>query len=260
MAGLREVLLRSLPFFLLKNFPSERTRTDAQMSYNVSMNKLEISADDSRAVLYLSASERAPLVVITDDENRAGMLPEAVALYTKAPFNLLVMCSAVWEQDLTPWECPAPSRSIPACGNGADKYLELITQRIVPEVLKSTAISPERFCIAGYSLAGLFALYALYKTPLFDSAASISGSLWYPHFKEYIKSHTPLRAPHKLYLSVGDAEDKTKNAYLSKVLVNTQEIYGHYQRLGYDVSFELNPGNHFQKALERTARGIASLL
>lgn len=34
--------------------------------------------------------------------------------------------------------------------------------------------------IAGYSLAGLFALYALYKTDVFTRVASMSGSLWFP--------------------------------------------------------------------------------
>ena len=34
--------------------------------------------------------------------------------------------------------------------------------------------------IAGYSLAGLFALYALYKTDAFTRVASMSGSLWFP--------------------------------------------------------------------------------
>ena len=39
--------------------------------------------------------------------------------------------------------------------------------------------------IAGDSMAGLFAVYALYRTQVFSRVASASGSLWYPGLLEY---------------------------------------------------------------------------
>ena len=43
--------------------------------------------------------------------------------------------------------------------------------------------------LAGYSLAGLFALYALYQTDVFARAASMSGSFWFEGIMEYVCSH-----------------------------------------------------------------------
>ena len=45
--------------------------------------------------------------------------------------------------------------------------------------------------IAGYSLAGLFALWAAWNSGYFRRVASVSGSLWYPGFTDYIRNNEP---------------------------------------------------------------------
>lgn len=107
--------------------------------------------------------------------------------------------------------------------------------------------------IAGYSLAGLFALYAMYRCDCFARVASMSGSLWFPRFREYVLRYAMVRKPEKLYISLGDAEAKTKHAVLKTVQENTEAILQHYQELGVDVRWELNPGNHFRDAAMRSA-------
>ena len=114
--------------------------------------------------------------------------------------------------------------------------------------------------IAGYSLAGLFALYAAYRCAAFDRIASISGSLWFPDFMEYALSHEMPKRPEKLYLSLGDREACTKNSLLKTVQTNTETLAGHYRDLGCAVTWELNPGNHFRDAALRSAKGIRSIL
>ena len=78
--------------------------------------------------------------------------------------------------------------------------------------------------IAGYSLAGLFALYAMYRCDCFARVASMSGSLWFPKFREYVLRHELMRQPEMLYMSLGDAEAKTKHAVLKTVQENTEAI------------------------------------
>lgn len=95
--------------------------------------------------------------------------------------------------------------------------------------------------IAGYSLAGLFALYAMYRCDCFARVASMSGSLWFPKFREYVLRHEPIRKPEKLYMSLGDAEAKTKHAVLKTVQENTEAILQHYQELGVDVRCGAEP-------------------
>ena len=120
--------------------------------------------------------------------------------------------------------------------------------------------TPSYISIAGYSLAGLFALYALYQTDVFERAASMSGSLWFPDFKEYVFSHEMKRKPDKLYLSLGDKEAKTRNRYLKAVQENTENIAAHFREEEIDVTLEMNPGNHFKDAALRSAKGILAII
>ena len=114
--------------------------------------------------------------------------------------------------------------------------------------------------IAGYSLAGLFALYSICQTDRFSRVASMSGSLWFPGIKEYVASHEPKQQPDCIYFSLGDRESRTRNPMLKTVGQNTEEIQGGYQARGIDTVFQLNSGNHYDHAAERTAAGICWLL
>ena len=43
------------------------------------------------------------------------------------------------------------------------------------------------YYIGGYSLAGLFSLWAAYQTDVFSGFAAASPSVWFPGFIEYMK-------------------------------------------------------------------------
>ena len=60
-------------------------------------------------------------------------------------------------------------------------------------------------------------MYALCNTDAFSRAASVSGSLWFPGFKEYVLSHPPIHRPDCVYFSLGDRESKTRNPVLQTV-------------------------------------------
>ena len=88
----------------------------------------------------------------------------------------------------------------------------------------------------------------------------MSGSLWFPDFKEYVFDHEPVRKPDHLYLSLGDKEAKTRNKFLCTVQENTEAIAQHMTDCGIHTTFVLNPGNHYLHALERSAAGLQWLL
>ena len=111
--------------------------------------------------------------------------------------------------------------------------------------------------IAGYSLAGLFAVYALYRTDVFSGAVSASGSLWFPGFLDYVTSHAMPRTPGRVYLSLGDREKNTKSPVMCRVEENTAALHERFCAEGIACIFELNPGNHFQNVEQRIAKGIA---
>ena len=210
--------------------------------------------------LYHSKESGSPLIILNNygDDGRSVM--EAAEKLEKKDFSLLCVGGLDWDHDMAPWYCPPISPGVAPCTGGADEYLKLILDEILPECLKRVNGTPSRISIAGYSLAGLFALYALYHTDVFGSAASISGSLWFPDFREYVLSHEMKRKPEKIYLSLGDKESKTGNRYLKTVQDNTESIAAHFREAGIDVAFEMNPGNHFMDAAERSAKGILAIV
>lgn len=165
-----------------------------------------------------------------------------------------------WNHDIAPWDSPPTFKNADPCTGGADNYLRLLTEEIIPAAEKELGSVPRWRGIAGYSLAGLFALYAIYQTDLFSRVGSMSGSLWFPGMKEYIFSHEPKRWPDRMYFSLGDKESKTKNPILHTVRENTKEICPYYLRRGIGTVFQLTPGNHFVQSVERTAAGIAWII
>ena len=68
------------------------------------------------------------------------------------------------------------------------------------------------------------------------------------------------KKPEKIYISLGNKESKTRNVYLKKVQENTEKIVDYYKSEGYDVTFEMNQGNHFKDAALRSAKGILAII
>ena len=75
-----------------------------------------------------------------------------------------------------------------------------------------------------------------------------------------IKEETPYK---ELTLYPAQGEDRPLivfNTVLKTVQENTEAILQHYQELGVDVRWELNPGNHFRDGAMRSAKGTKAIL
>ena len=215
---------------------------------------------DKEVTLYRTVEADRPLLVYNNFSDDGRRIAEELEKIFEGRFNFLNIGNLNWHDDMSPWECPALYKGEPAFGGGADKYLDILLSEIIPEALKITEGEPERLIISGYSLAGLFALYAVTRSDIFDRVSSISGSLWFPGIRDYLSDNPPGRIPDRIYLSLGDKEARTKNPMLRQVQDNTEYLAGHYKNLGIDVTYELNPGNHFNEAGARTVKGLAAVV
>lgn len=202
----------------------------------------------------------SPVIYLNTYSDERQKIYEAVQATGCPPFTLVTVSNLAWNHDMAPWDSPAAFKKGEPFIGGADNYLQLLVEEIIPRAEKELAEPPAWRGIAGYSLAGLFALYAIYQTDVFSRVGCISGSLWFPGFKEYVLSHEPKRWPDCIYFSLGDKESKTRNPVLKIVQENTEEIQTFYQNKGIDTVFQLNPGNHFVQGIERTIAGIQWLL
>ena len=173
------------------------------------------------------------------------------------PFALAAFEVTDWNRDLSPWAAPPVFGKVPF-GGGAEETLRLLTDRLLPELRSRLALGEDtKLCIGGYSLAGLFALWAATRTDLFSGVAAASPSVWFPGWIEYVKTH-PIRAG-KVYLSLGDREERAKTPLMAAVGDCIREQYA-LLRADHTVTLEWNPGNHFVDSDLRCAKGIAWVL
>ena len=212
---------------------------------------------DKEVLIYPASVPNAPLVILNAYEGEG----EAVHTELQKPKIPDLSFAAVkipeWNTDMSPWAIPSVYKNDEPFTGGADAYLEKLTNEIIPAVIDNIGSKPEYIALAGYSLAGLFAVYAMYHTTMFSRIASASGSLWYPRFVDYAKSNKLANMPDKLYLSLGDKEAKTRNRIVATVENNTRELHDYYSSLGINTVFEMNEGNHFKDAALRIAKAIA---
>ena len=106
--------------------------------------------------------------------------------------------------------------------------------------------------------------WQVYPAP--SRVASVSGSLWYPGFTDYIRNNAPKSGCgeksglEKAYFSLGDRESRTRHPLMSRVDACTVEVVERFKSYGIETAFEWNPGNHFDHPELRMARALAWLL
>lgn len=222
--------------------------------------KISFEAGGKSLTLYKAEHSGAPLIVYNNFDDDGSGVVSAMQKIGSPDCNLLSVGGLNWDHDMTPWYCPPLTKGDTPCTGGADDYLKVLLDEILPEALARIDGEPEFFGLSGYSLAGLFAIYAMYNTDRFSRICSMSGSLWFPDFREYATSHPLVRKPDRLYLSLGDRESRTRVKLLKPVQENTEFLADFYREQGIETEFELNPGNHFQEPELRSAKGIAAIL
>lgn len=162
-----------------------------------------------------------------------------------------------WSQDLSPWPAPAAFGN-EDFGDGAARTLLFLQDSILAHMSEDPAMAFKRIYIGGYSLSGLFALWAGYQTDRFDGIAAASPSIWFPDFLEYMKKHR--MCAEAVYLSLGDREEKTKNPVMAQVGNAIRDAETILIKEGRACILEWNKGNHFKQPDLRTAKAFAWLM
>lgn len=195
-----------------------------------------------------------------DDHDRDLMEQESAAL--RALDGGTDWCIAAlpvedWFRDLTPWEAP-PVFGRQAFGDGAARTLAALTDTVIPAIDASSPAAERQYLLGGYSLAGLFSLWAAYQTDRFAGVAAVSPSVWYPGWIAYAGEHG-IRTP-RVYLSLGDREEKARNPVMAAVGDAVRAQHRLLTEAGIRCRLDWNPGNHFVESDRRVARGFAWLL
>ena len=154
-----------------------------------------------------------------------------------------------WNKELSPWKAPAVFGN-EDFGDGASDTLM--------EIVKYCNDIDKTYYIGGYSLAGLFSLWSVYKTDIFSGACCASPSMWFPGFDNFMRSNKILCD--RIYLSLGDKEEKTRNPVMATVGDKIRDAHTLLKDQKINCTLEWNQGNHFKEPDMRTAKGFAWIL
>ena len=218
-----------------------------------------IQIGNSLCHIYGEANAEYLLLQMTDEHELQSMNSEVAVITQGAPRFLFAAIPVTnWNDELSSWEAPAVWGKQGFGGNAADT-LRFLMEQVIP-TLKQKLNLPEdiKIILGGYSLAGLFALWASTQTSLFCGIAAASPSVWFPGWVDFEQQH-PIQARH-VYLSLGDKEEHTRNPVMAAVGDNIRALHSRLTERGADCTLEWNSGGHFKDADLRTARAFRWVL
>ena len=206
--------------------------------------------------IYGTAGAEYLLLQMANEHDLAGMQWEADAIrrQTAQPFLLVAVPVENWNDDLSPWSAP-PAWGKQGFGGRAGNTLAWLGQAVLSIRQQYSVKEDGKVILGGYSLAGLFALWAATQTDTLYGVAAASPSVWFPGWSEYEAAH-PIQAQ-RVYLSLGDREEHTKNQMMAAVGDNIRVLHSTLTQRGKDCTLEWNAGGHFKDADLRTARAFA---
>lgn len=206
----------------------------------------------------MSSVAGAPVVYLLGDVagHSPVQVPEGVSLVN--------VCVDLWEENFSPWCAPRVFAKGPNFGDGAQKTLDTLIKQVIPWAESELTDPPAYRVLVGYSLAGLFSLWAglsqacITPIPTFQRIGAVSGSFWFPGLLDYVDrqlSEGVVGLTHA-YLSLGDREARTPNPQIMHVRENAELLASKLENAGITSTFELNRGNHFQNVEGRMQKAL----
>lgn len=181
---------------------------------------------------------------------------EPMALPKKYPLAVIGVYTDAWGRDLTPWPAPALRPGEEDFSGGGDNFLREWIDETLPRMDEVLGYTPRRRFTAGYSLGGLFALYAVTKSRLFSGCACMSGSLWYPGWVDYLRALPEEILPEALYFSLGKKEGNTHHPVMRNINDGMAQTIRCFEARGVPCEMVWQPGGHFQQVDARIRAGF----
>lgn len=178
---------------------------------------------------------------------------EALAASSTKGFAIVFFDTVEWAKALMPWQDEAVSRN-EEVGTHAQDTLIYIEENLVPWLHERFGKLP--CIIGGYSLGGLFALWAARQSAAFCAVAAASPSLWIKGWADFADNRS-LNAQ-LAYVSLGDREEHCRNQRMARIgdCVRHEHLTLANQIGSSATTLEWNSGGHFGEEAERTAKAF----
>lgn len=178
--------------------------------------------------------------------------------------------------DGRPFDAERRQRDLLPIPGGADRFLDMIVDEMLPAVAKAVPLDSARRALAGHSYGGLFALHTLFTRPgLFETHVAGSPSIWWQD-RAILASEEAFRrggdAPAgRLLITVGSHEQnpalavtpqRAERLTRARMCDNAAEMAERLTASGrVDCSFTEFPGeNHVSMILPMLSRTVAFAL
>lgn len=181
-------------------------------------------------------------------------------LSEKHGISIVVIEDVNWNDDLTPWPAVGVFKKAKPFGGKAAAFLNKLPHEIIPETERDLGIEDAERTLLGVSLSGLFAVWSAFNTDAFTNIISISGSLWYDGFVEWMKEQTPSPQLKKICMLLGEKEKNAKEKRMATVEERTLAASDILKAKSQaTVTCELVEGTHFSPILPRMERAMMAL-
>ena len=175
-----------------------------------------------------------------------------------------------------PFDAERRQRDLLPVPDGADRFLDMIVEEVLPAVAGIAPLDPARRALAGHSYGGLFVLHTLFTRPgLFASLVAGSPSIWWQD-RAILASEDAFRRSSavpagRLLITVGGHEQaptlavtpqRAERLAQARMCDNAAEMAQRLSASGrLDCSFAEFPGeNHVSVILPMLARAVAFAL
>ena len=134
-------------------------------SFNIDGKNCYVHKNESADICLIQPIGNHDLEILDKEVEQIKKLAPTV------PFSFVAMLINDWNNELSPWKAPAVFGD-EDFGAGANDTLTFITETL----LKKLNMNTDHIYLGGYSLAGLFSLWAAYQTDIFSGIAAVPRS------------------------------------------------------------------------------------
>ena len=98
-----------------------------------------VSIDGKAVSVFLGNKPGIPVIYLNTYSDEGQQVFEAVQAVGCLPFNLATISNLDWNHDMAPWDNPAAFKKGEPFTGGADDYLRLLVEEIIPRAEKELA-------------------------------------------------------------------------------------------------------------------------
>ena len=119
-----------------------------------------------KVAVYAGGISDGPVIYLNTFSGEGGRVYETLQSADCPDFSLVEITQLRWDHDMSPWDVPPAVKDCTPCTGGADDYLKLLAEKIIPTAEKEIPGTLSCRGIAGNSLDGLIDLKALNQNRL----------------------------------------------------------------------------------------------